>query len=208
MEEESSSSDDDVYNELIWEYIINEDDETHSLLFPVVKRRRIYLYKRPNIYRDFRGGHQRIYNDYFAVNPTYNSVYFRRRFRMSKRLFIRICRKITETDNFFVQRRDAAGLLGASSLQKCTAAIRMLAYGCSSDSLDEYLRISQTLIWESFNRFCVGVIKNFASVYLRQPTEEDIERQLTENAKRGFPGMFGSIDCMNWKWKNCPTGWR
>ena len=40
------------------------------------------------------------------------------------------------------------------------------------------------------------------------PTEEDIKRLLSENAQRGFPGMLGPIDCMKWKWKNCPTAWR
>lgn len=84
----------------------------------------------------------------------------------------------------------------------------ILAYGCSSDSLEEYVRMSDTLIWECFTRFCLGIIANYAKVYLRYPTNEDIKRVVQQNATCGFPGMFGSIDCMNWRWKNCPTAWR
>ena len=43
-----------------------------------------------------------------------------------------------------MQKRDALGRLGLSSLQKCTAAIRMLAYGLPADACDEYVRIGET----------------------------------------------------------------
>uniref|UniRef100_A0A0D3D7Y3 Uncharacterized protein n=1 Tax=Brassica oleracea var. oleracea TaxID=109376 RepID=A0A0D3D7Y3_BRAOL len=44
--------------------------------------------------------------------------------------------------------------------------------------------------------------------YLRRPTPEDLQRLLDVGEVRGFPGMIGSIDCMHWKWKNCPTAWK
>ncbi|XP_062027743.1 uncharacterized protein LOC133743708 [Rosa rugosa] len=43
--------------------------------------------------------------------------------------------------------------------------------------------------------------------YLRAPTTADLRRLLAKAERRGFPGMIGSIDCMHWQWKNCPTGW-
>ena len=43
--------------------------------------------------------------------------------------------------------------------------------------------------------------------YLRAPTEEDMARSLNANARRGFPGCLGSIDCWHWEWKNCPSAW-
>jgi hypothetical protein len=27
------------------------------------------------------------------------------------------------------------------------------------------------------------------------------------NSARGFPEMYGSIDCMHWKWDKCSIGW-
>ncbi|GAA0167180.1 hypothetical protein LIER_22170 [Lithospermum erythrorhizon] len=41
--------------------------------------------------------------------------------------------------------------------------------------------------------------------YLRRPNDNDITRLLAKAEQRGVPGMLGSIDCMHWEWKNCPT---
>uniref|UniRef100_A0A0D3AS79 DDE Tnp4 domain-containing protein n=1 Tax=Brassica oleracea var. oleracea TaxID=109376 RepID=A0A0D3AS79_BRAOL len=43
--------------------------------------------------------------------------------------------------------------------------------------------------------------------YLRAPTQDDLQKILHVSEMRGFPGMIGSIDCMHWEWKNCPTVW-
>jgi hypothetical protein len=98
---------------------------------------------RQEINRNRLEGHERLHNDYFSENPTYPDNFFRRRFRMQRSLFLRIVEDVCQDDEYFLQKRDAAKRLGFSSLQKVVAAFRMLAYGYSADSLDEYLRISK-----------------------------------------------------------------
>jgi hypothetical protein len=92
-------------------------------------------------------------------------------------------------------------------LQKCTGAIRVLAYGISFDVVDEYLRMSGAVTRKSLMLFVQGVISCFGDEYLRRPNEDDLARLLNVGEQRGFPGMIGSIDCMYWQWKNCPKGW-
>uniref|UniRef100_A0A0D3BQ63 DDE Tnp4 domain-containing protein n=1 Tax=Brassica oleracea var. oleracea TaxID=109376 RepID=A0A0D3BQ63_BRAOL len=52
------------------------------------------------------------------------------------------------------------------------------------------------------------IVERLSTEYLRRPTAEDLQRLLDIGEVRGFPGMIGSIDCMHWEWKNCPTAWR
>ena len=52
------------------------------------------------------------------------------------------------------------------------------------------------------------IIYLFGDEYLRRPTPTDLQRLLDVGEYRGFPGMIGSIDCMHWEWKNCPTAWK
>ncbi|XP_048501253.2 uncharacterized protein LOC104887555 [Beta vulgaris subsp. vulgaris] len=84
----------------------------------------------------------------------------------------------------------------------------MLAYGVAADSLDEYVRISESTARIALMKFTKGVIKKFGAEYLRRPTPDDLARLLRFGEDRGFPGMVGSIDCMHWEWKNCPTAWK
>lgn len=158
------------------------------------------------IARDAETGYQRLVNDYFADDAVFGAR-FRRRFRMHKELFLRITEAVKNHDDYFVQKRNAAGTLGLATLQKTTVAIRMLSYGSSADSTDEYVRIGESTAMESLKRFCVAVDEVFGAEYLRSPTEEDIKKLYQEGEERGFPGMLGSIDCMHWEWKNCPTAY-
>jgi hypothetical protein len=158
-----------------------------------------------------RSRHQaaiRLHRDYFSPCPTYSDGDFRRRFRMRKPVFLRLldgC--LSSNPLYFEQRADACHVMGLSPFQKVTAALRMMAYGGSADSLDETMRMGEQTILDSLKHFCRAVINEFGDEYLRSPTELDTKRILQTNSKRGFPGMLGSLDCSHWRWKNCPKAW-
>ncbi|KAL5769809.1 hypothetical protein ACOSP7_013963 [Xanthoceras sorbifolium] len=142
------------------------------------------------INRDRAGSHDRIWNDYFIDNCKYPSEYFRRRFRMRCKLFMRILSDVETHDVYFTQ-----------------PAIRLLSYGYSADCCDEYLQIGETMVVESMKHFCDIVIVLYESQYMRAQNTEGVARLLHEGDARGFPRMLGSLDCMHWEWKNCPTVW-
>ncbi|GAA0153253.1 hypothetical protein LIER_11537 [Lithospermum erythrorhizon] len=85
--------------------------------------------------------------------------------------------------------------------------MRMLAYGSSADAIDAYIKIGGTTTLEYLRRFYKGIIQLYEKLYLRAPNEDDLQRILQVSEMRGFPGMIGSIDCMHWEWKNCPSAW-
>uniref|UniRef100_A0A0D3A5K6 Myb-like domain-containing protein n=1 Tax=Brassica oleracea var. oleracea TaxID=109376 RepID=A0A0D3A5K6_BRAOL len=97
--------------------------------------------KRKYFKRDHVAANQRLIDDYFANQPTYDDAIFRRRFRMRKHVFLRIVGDLSSNDNYFTQRVDAANKEGISPLAKCTTAMRMLAYGVATDAVDEYIKI-------------------------------------------------------------------
>ena len=157
------------------------------------------------IERDTIAGGIRLHSDYFSESPTYPSDVFRRRFRMPREIYERVKEVLVEHDPSFEQLKNAAGKWGGTTDQKLTAALRMLAYGAAADSLDEYLRLSEDSINLYLRKYVKGVVECFGTEYLREPTDADLQRLLADGVRRGFPGMIGSIDCMHWTWKNCPT---
>ena len=63
---------------------------------------------------------------------------------MSRPLFLRIVNEVEQYDPYFIQSTDVVGVLGLSSLQKITAAYRILAYKTPKNSVDEYIRIGES----------------------------------------------------------------
>ncbi|XP_071741015.1 uncharacterized protein [Rutidosis leptorrhynchoides] len=116
---------------------------------------------------------------------------------------------IPEYFTYFHQRRDACGLLGFTIIQKVTSAIRQLAYAATAVLFDEYLHTGEQTAYDCLNKFCKCIFHLYATEYLRKPTAQDVQRSTTKHAQiHRFPGMLGSINCMHWRWRNCPARWK
>ncbi|KAJ9540766.1 hypothetical protein OSB04_027272 [Centaurea solstitialis] len=101
----------------------------------------------PNIDRGRVEANARLITEYFCDYPTYPDDMF----KMRKDLFIRIVNDLSTRYPYFRQHYDAAGCPGFSPLQKCTAAIRQLAYGITGNAFDEYLRMGATTTGDCLN---------------------------------------------------------
>jgi hypothetical protein len=137
-------------------------------------------------------GHDMLFNDYFYRKALFTPAMFRRCFRMSIPLFTRIMDGVKVYDNYFYAKVDAIGKVGLSSYQKCTTAIRMLAYGVAGDFVDEYTRMSESTCLEAMYRFCTAVIGSFGEQYLRHPTAQLTAHLLSINASRDFIGCLAA----------------
>jgi len=138
-------------------------EEERSTLHSPSKRRRTF------IMRDRLQAGKDLFRDYFAEQPLYPHKYFRKRFRISRHLFCRIQSAVETHDIYFVQRRNGSKRLNFSSIQKITAALRMLAYVVTADFIGEYLKIGEPTVLESFKKFVKAVISIFSEEYLRSP---------------------------------------
>jgi hypothetical protein len=78
-------------------------------------------------------GYTMLYNDYFSDSATHADNFWRR-LRMSKELFMEILHGMREFDPYFKLKHDAVGTACFSSIQKCTAAMMIFAYGAPANA--------------------------------------------------------------------------
>ncbi|KAK2647622.1 hypothetical protein Ddye_015111 [Dipteronia dyeriana] len=133
--------------------------QTITIHVPIIVSTILISKKRPHggstlgrryIRRDRKERHDLTINDYFkGEHSKYTSEHFRRRFQMDMELFKKILLAIGNYDDYFTQKVDAVGKDGLSPVQKMITAVRMLAYGCPADILDEYVQIGESTAIES-----------------------------------------------------------
>ncbi|XP_071687517.1 uncharacterized protein [Rutidosis leptorrhynchoides] len=189
--------------------MLDDDDDDDDDAQRIIRRRRLN--------RDRISTENHLFNDYFSDNPTFSGDYFRKRYRMSRSLFLRIAYAITNYTaeplpgyfKFFEQRYDCTHRLGFNNYQKCTSAIRQLAYGIAPDAFDEYLHMGRQTSSDCLENCCKCIVYLISTQYLRKPTGDEVRRLHAKHSEmNGFPGMLGSLDCMHWAWKNYPVVWQ
>ncbi|KNF02680.1 hypothetical protein PSTG_03966 [Puccinia striiformis f. sp. tritici PST-78] len=136
------------------------DNDDNFLAYQVLKRIILSNHKEPQcgggstmgrgtFNRQRLEGNLQLPRDHFAENPTYLDEYFCRQFRTHRIFFLRVLNNVVAYNHYFVQKQNTAGQLGLSPHQKICCTVRMLAYGCSADSLDEYFRMAESTALES-----------------------------------------------------------
>nr|GEY87409.1 protein ALP1-like [Tanacetum cinerariifolium] len=158
---------------------------------------------RTPIFRDREDAERCLRADYLDDHCKYPLYYFQRRFRMSRKLFLRIVNDILsytanslpQHSHFFSSRLDCTVRMSISALMKCTTAIRQFAYGSTADAFDEYLQMSEHTARDALFFFNMCIIELYMPKYLREPTFEDVVNiQQKHNNVHGFSKMLGSID--------------
>ncbi|KAG9404999.1 hypothetical protein AC1031_021931 [Aphanomyces cochlioides] len=132
-----------------------------------------------------------LFEDYWGEAPVYDGKHFRRTFRMPRELFDKIHAKVARHDTYFKQKRNAAKLLGFTSLQQVVAAVRMLTSGASAHVLDDKFRLTESTAIENLLRFCSAIISIYEPQVLRSPNVSELERLLQDEIADGFPGCIG-----------------
>ena len=122
--------------------------------------------RRSVVQRRREEANDRLMRFYFNDDPVFGPRDFRRRYRMSKRLFLMITSDLEEAYRYFQQRYDCRGRLGFTAIQKCTSALRQLAYGSTVDSFDENLEMSARTSRESLANFCRGTFLITFSIFI------------------------------------------
>jgi hypothetical protein len=69
-------------------------------------------------------------------------------------------------------------------LQKCTVALRQLAYDMAADTIDEYLKLEKTTALECLEYYYSGIIECFEDEFLHRPTVVDTQCLLAKPEER------------------------
>lgn len=116
----------------------------------------------------------RFLEDYFCKNSNYSPRDFERRFLIRRQVLNSLLTALNGS-KIFTRRSDGLQKKVIHPIQRITAALLMVTNGVDSDSLDEYIQMSETDIILSTNSFFEEVVKLLVEQYICEPIEEDLK---------------------------------
>jgi hypothetical protein len=84
--------------------------------------------------------------------------------------------KISEISPYFYEMYDATDRASLTALEKCTAALRRLAYGVDTYIIDKCLKLEKTTALKCLKYYCSDIIECFGNKFLCRPTLADTQR--------------------------------
>ena len=159
---------------------------------------------------DYKAAHRGIQRDFVGPDALFGKE-FHLFFRLSRTRVQRLMEDLAHTGDPFYRtfRVDMCGRVGACMEVKILLPLRCLAYGDAPHCFCSCFQVSVAHAKEIYNRFLAKVYRVYKDEYLRLPTSADLKSVTNlHKAVHGVPGMIGSLDCMQTKWKNCPIEWQ
>nr|XP_043639357.1 uncharacterized protein LOC122610430 [Erigeron canadensis] len=149
--------------------------------------------------------HNKLMRDYFNEDAKFGEGWFRHRYCVSQRFFLKIVADIEAAFPYFRDGVDARERKSFSPIQKCTSTIKQLSTSEPTDNYDDYLCMAERTSRECLEYFCDAVIHLYLREYLRRSTSHNVAMLYDAHEERHhLPGILGSLDCMHVVWRNYP----
>lgn len=157
---------------------------------------------------------QCIKRDYFGCDtipdsPLFRGAAFVMMFRLSRSRVELLMRDIMAADiPFYSGKKDCFRREVPSIEARILLPLKTIAYGVAPHAFTDYFQMSESMARQCCLEFDAAVKKIYEKEYLRLPTKADMKSICNLHKEvHKVDGMFGSIDCMHTRWKNCPKAW-
>ena len=149
--------------------------------------------------------HTCIMDDYLKPDALFGAD-FKLQFRISLSMFQCIMETIMNSNIQFYKISPVAVVSSVEA--RLLLPLKTLAYGVPSHTFIDYFQMSKTFARTCCDEFDKAMLHCFKDEWLRFPDTSDLKSILKlQKHVHEVDGMFGSLDCTNTVWKNCPVAW-
>lgn len=118
---------------------------------------------------------------------------------MLRVVYDRIISAVLGYDTYFRLAYHCTRLPFASTDQKITGSIRQYSLGIGADSVNEYIRLRDSVLHNCRIRFVKSLVAYFQEKCLKRSTIDDVRSMTERHGKLGLPGALGLLDCPDWE---------